>query len=38
MDWMIVLYVAGGLMLLFFAILFVMSLPSIMRYIRISKM
>lgn len=38
MNWMIVLYVAGGLALLAAAVVIVMSLPDILRYIRISKM
>jgi hypothetical protein len=33
-----VLLIIGGLVVLFFAVLFFMSLPGIMRYIRISRM
>lgn len=34
----IALAVIGGLVILFFLILFIMSLPGLFRYIRISKM
>lgn len=38
MNWMIFLYIAGGLMLLVAAVVIVLSLPDVLRYIRISKM